>query len=163
MTIFNLVQAQAGKAARSEAEKLLGQLKGVQTDLSTTQSRLDQEQTAGNNPPPPPPPGLMRPFHTTGCVHQHCLPDLCTIHSIQVERVGLSGCASAQESCPETGCNDLQAVGNYLLVLYLCIPPPPPPALCLIKFVLTGIDDLRTTPHLQAAPPGPCTQATERG
>ena len=42
------MQAAAGKEARAEAEQLLGQLKGVQTDLSRTQSRLDKEQAAGD-------------------------------------------------------------------------------------------------------------------
>ena len=42
-----VLQAAAGKEARAEAEQLLGQLQGVQTDLSRTQSRLDKEQAAG--------------------------------------------------------------------------------------------------------------------
>ena len=42
------LQAQAGKEARAEAEQLLGQLKGAQTDLSRTQQRLDKEQAAGD-------------------------------------------------------------------------------------------------------------------
>lgn len=41
------LQAAAGKEARAEAESLLGQLKGAQTDLSRTQQRLDKEQAAG--------------------------------------------------------------------------------------------------------------------
>ena len=43
------LQAAAGKEARVEAESLLGELKGAQSDLSSTQQRLERELAAGKH------------------------------------------------------------------------------------------------------------------